>query len=119
MQPVSRNGMSAIQPRSSKERGHPRRSAPEIERQLGPQRDLPASRIRTVKLPGGEIWRRVDAECGRRRSPSPARAIAYRKGPQTAANRTAGSNPDRRLHEFKDLVAEGGGFEPPIRLITV
>ena len=38
------------------------------------------------------------------------------KVPQKAANRTDSSNTDRRFQEFKDLLAEGVGFEPTVRI---
>ena len=43
----------------------------------------------------------------RPRSPGPARAAARREGPQTAADRTVGSNLTRFLSGINNLLAEG------------
>ncbi len=53
------------------------------------------------------------------RSLSPAPATTCRQAQQTAAKSTGSSNPDRRFHGSKDLLAEGGGFEPMIRFSII
>ncbi len=60
-----------------------------------------------------------DKPSGALYSPGPAQKLRWREGPQTAANRTSGSNPTRFFCDIKDLLAAGVGFEPTIRLIAV
>ncbi len=70
----------------------------------------------TAKLARRENAYEAADKSERPRSRSPARAAARRKGPQTAASRTGGSNPARFLCDIKDLLAERVGFESAVRI---
>ncbi len=74
---------------------------------------------RTSKLARRENVCEAADNAERPRSLGPARAAARGEVPRTAANRTGSSNPARFFCYIKDLLAEGGGFEPPIRMLTV
>ncbi len=89
----------------------------DVGREEGEAHDAAAERgiarlNRTSKLARRENGRGYGENAAKPGSPGPAQNPCRREGPQTAANRTSGSNPTRFFCDIKDLLAEGWDSNP-------
>ena len=78
-------------------------AAPNRDREIGRERKCDGSRGQSLEIAFSRS--RSFGGCGQR--------------PAVCREASVGANPTRLLCDNKDLLAEGGGFEPPIRFITV